>query len=411
MFARAVGKLMAYYPAGASGTRVEVILKDGEHVRNYDKGRPDITVRINSYRVLARYLVFGVDGFIEGYINGEVDLEGEMPIRKLNQLKGVNAKRGWSFAPLLWLRALFVNIRNSNRTLTKARHNAIFHYDHPRRFYELVNGMTMGYTECYLRSEDDDLDTAQRQKFEHIARKLYLKPGQKVVEVGTGCGYLACHMAKDYDVDVTNYGLVPKQNETLAEVIKEWGVEERVRNVVKDHRELLDEPEKYDRYVSVGIYEHAGKKFQEDWIRSISTCLKHGGVGFISCLGFMRPMTDSFFIGKYIFPGTKVPSLAEVLVLMEKHDLHVVDIENLWYHYARALEEWAKNFNKHWSEIQKLDPERYDERFRRIWQTYLEGLSAIFGEGEWGVDLFHITFTKGKNKDFYPLTRDFIYEK
>ena len=380
-------------------------------LQNFEgEAEPDVLVRLKNYNVLWRYALYGADGFAEAYIREELDIEGDLALRKLNQMNGNGARSLYSFfPPALWLRNFILEWRTSNRTFEQARRNAIFHYNHPRAFYEFINGTTMGYTENYLVAETDDIDTAQRQKFEHIARKLFLKPGQKVVEVGTGCGYLACLMAKKYGVDVTNYGLVPMQNDILEEMKREWGVEDRVRNVVRDHRELQNEPDTYDRYVSVGVYEHAGKGIQEEWIRSIATCLKHGGVGFISCLGFAKQVTNGLFINTYIFPGTNVPSLSEMLLWMEKNNLHVVDIENLWYHYARALEMWAIRFNTHWPEIQKLDPARYTERFRRTWQVYLEGLSAIFSEGEWGVDLYHITFTKGKHKDFYPLTRDFIY--
>jgi len=233
----------------------------------------------------------------------------------------------------------------------------------------------------------------------------------RVVEVGAGWGWMSCYLAKHYDVHVTNYGLVDAQNERMRQMIHDWGVEDRVTLVQKDHRDLLDEPEQYDRYVSIGVLEHAGRCCQEAWVESIQTCLKEGGVGFISALGHARENVNSSFINRLIWPGTDLIPLPKMIRWLDHQRLHVLDIENVWYHYQRAVEDWGRNFVENKERIQAIDHKRYDEAFFRAWRIYLEGCPVMFEENHWNAHCWHITFTKGKHKDYYPLTRDFLYHE
>ena len=254
------------------------------------------------------------------------------------------------------------------------------------------------------------MDEAQHNRFDYCCRKLLLKPGDRLIEVGTAWGYMAILAAEKYGADVTNYGIVPEQNRVFEEEIKKRGLR-NVRNVVKDHRELVNEPNTYDKYVSLGVYEHSGQDCHEEWIKSIATALKPGGIGLLSFLSHMRRQPMEFLFEKYLYPGAYVPSLSQTLILLEKYDLSVVDIESLRYHYFLALDAWYKRFMDNWEEIHSIDPKRFDEHFRRTWTMYLAGGAETLREEDASfMDVSHIVFTKGRSEKYYPVDREFLYE-
>lgn len=397
-----------------SEPRVLVALPSGAVACNYSgpEQRPDVEIRIRRWRAVWRYLLLGSAGLCEAYIHGEADIEGEKPFRQLARLSNRSSHGGRERNPFLVIASWWQELRQDNSDTGRAKRNAEFHYHHPAEFFRLVTGDTYGYTESYCaEGKCGDLDKDQRAKFEYIAKKLFLKPGMRVVEVGSGWGYMACHMAEKYGADVTNYGIVDEQNRVMREMARAKGLEGKVRIAEKDHRELAKEREAYDRYVSIGVYEHAGKRCQREWVKSMAACLKQGGVGVVSFLGFPEQRTNSYFVNKHIFPGSNLPSLAKTLQWMAAEDLRVLDVENLWHHYAAAVAAWDENFTKHWERIRALDPKTYDESFRRTWKLYLEGCSAMFETDGWACNVFHVTFAKGGDASTYPQTRDFLYRK
>jgi len=253
------------------------------------------------------------------------------------------------------------------------------------------------------------LDQAQHNKFNYICRKLKLKPGIKMVEVGSGYGYMSILAAEKYGADVVNYGLVEEQNRIMRQWVSERKLNHKIKIVEKDHRELSNEPNTYDRYVSIGVYDMAGKDCHRDWIKGIAQSLKPGGIGLISTTGRMHSEPTDYFITKYIFPGAYCPSLAETLQLMEDYELTVLDIENLKYHYYLAINEWYERFIKSWDTIVKINPKLFNEQFKRKWSVYLLGSSEVFRTEHTNMSVYHIVFVKGKAQGFYSLTRDFLY--
>lgn len=403
----------------ASGDRTKIVMElpNGKVYKNFttQTDTADVWLRFNKWVALLKVVFLSGEGFATAYMKGELDVTGKnLPVYTLKKAfvktRKFHSHSWWhffcNFLAENYLRYFHIN----NKTYKIAARNARFHYNKPYEFFRLWIG-EIGYTENYHHTGLEEMDEAQVAKFEHIAKKLNLKPGMHVVEVGSGFGYLACLMAKKYGCYVTNYGLVPEQNKVMEMNIKKWGVEDRVKIVMKDHRELLKEVGKYDRYVSVGVIEHAGHGFQEDWFRSMSVCLKEGGVGFFSALGHNHENVNGFFVNRNVWPGTDCIPLNKAVYWMEKYRLNIVDLENMWYHYQRALRDWAINFDKNWDKIKAVDPHKFTESFMRIWQMYLEGCIEIFEEEDWNANCWHVTFTKGKHKDYYPLTRDFIYEK
>lgn len=256
-------------------------------------------------------------------------------------------------------------------------------------------GDTYGYSEGFWDEHSRTLDEAQHNNFDLICQKLRLNPGDKLVEIGPGWGYMAMLAASKYLADVTCYGLVKNQNAGMRQLMKSRRFDGQVNLVEKDHRELAHEPEAYGRFVSIGVHEHAGRDCNEQWIRSIAMGLRPGGIGLISATFNMKKRPTNYCTIRHIFPGGYIPSLAQTLILMEKYGLDVKSIENLSYHYHRTVDQWLKNLDAHWDRIRAIDPQRFNEQFRRTWLFYLGGAAETFEAARENINSFHITFVKG----------------
>lgn len=219
---------------------------------------------------------------------------------------------------------------------------------------------------------------------------------------------MALLMAKRYGANVTNYGLIPEQNRVFEERIRLMGLDDKIKNVVRNARSLGEEKGRYDTYVSLGVIEHAGKARLEEWIAGIAACLKDEGVGVVTFAGHVRKRTMEYFVGKYIWRGCYLPSLAEMILLMEKYNLEVVDVESVRRHYADTMRIMLSKLNEHWDKIQAIDPNVFDEKFRRTWNVYYAGASEAMYAKNFTQSAYQVTFVKGRG-DEYPRTRDFLY--
>ncbi len=409
-------RIFRYLTRRSRRHRLRVVWADGEKSDYFPPpGAPDVTIVFKTTRAQRRALVDFYQGLFEAYVDQEVDLLGERPIVKLAELGhevlGARYAKGALAGlllknPLIRVKQILQELRQSNRSIARARANAIAHYGLDPAFFETVLGRTVGYSEGYWPDGTPDLDRAKVQNYDYICRKLRLRPGLEVVEVGAGWGYMPLLMHKRYGCKVTVYNPVPRQNAYMRERFAAWGARD-IRVLDKDHRQLVEEPERYDRYVSIGVYEHVGYTGYRDWIRSISVCLKPGGLGVLSStFKMVREMTEYLTL-KYIFPGGHLPSLPLTLRMMDRYGLTAIDLENLWPHYQKTVSCWLDHLERRWPEIAALDPEVFDERFRRIWTLYLSGTVETFAAG---LDLFHIVFTKGRSADAYPQSRAFLYE-
>jgi cyclopropane-fatty-acyl-phospholipid synthase len=373
---------------------LRVVFADGSTHHSTPIGEPDVTITFRSPAAERRMVLGGMFEFLEAYFDGAVDIEGPHGLRNLVSM-GYHNPFGRIEHPLTFLKRRALEWRQNNRSREQARRNAAFHYGLPCEFFRLVLGDTMGYSEGYWGAGIDSLDDAQRANFDNICRKLELRPGIRLVEVGPGWGELAMLAAGKYGADVTAYGLVPSQNEAMRARMRARGFKGRLTLVEKDHRELADEPGAYDRFVSVGVHEHAGRDCNAQWIESIATGLRPGGVGLISATFNMRKRPTNYSTIKHIFPGGYIPSLAETLLLMEKHGLDVLAIENQSHHYHRSVDCWEANLERNWERIRAIDPARFDEKFRRAWLFYLGGAAETFEAAREIINCFHITFVKG----------------
>jgi cyclopropane-fatty-acyl-phospholipid synthase len=391
--------------AGArTATPFRVCFPDGAEYRN-SEAPPAFTLFFRSDRSLRRSTLHGHVGVLEAYFDGEVDIEGSLPKALAFGMEGMIDQPTW----LVRLRNRWHELIHANANRRRANENAEFHYSLPPEFYKLwLDDPYMFYTCAYWAEGVKTLEEAQRAKADHVARKVLLKPGEEVVDVGSGFGGFLMHAAVHYGVNITSINTTGSQAEHARRQIDRFGI----KNAVQMHADFRTKPKQFDKVVSIGCLEHAGRDQLREVIRSHASLLKPGGLGLIHFIGHVGRFDTDFFIRKYVFPGGWIPSLAEVIVEMEKAGLEVLDVENLRRHYALTLDVWAERFDRNWERIRALDPERFDERFRRIWRVYLYGCAEMFRAPRGRTHLFQIVFGKG-NVSFasYPMTRDFLYER
>jgi cyclopropane-fatty-acyl-phospholipid synthase len=283
----------------------------------------------------------------------------------------------------------------------RSRHNAEHTYNLTRRLYELFLDEDRQYTMAYYRDTRNSLEKAQLDKKAHIAAKLNLKPGMKVLDIGCGWGGLALYLHRHYDVDVLGVALAPDQIEFCRERAAETGVADRVKFELMDYRDVEGS---FDRIVNVGVIEHLGTPHYPGFFRHCHDLLKPDGLMVSHCCGRMGgPGVTDKWTRKYIFPGGYIPALSELVTEAEKHNLIVADVEAMRFHYAHTLEEWYKRTVAHKDEIVAL----YDERFYRMWLFYLAGAEAAFRYG--GMVNWQVQFLR--RRDAVPMTRDYMYEE
>ncbi|RPI48180.1 MAG: class I SAM-dependent methyltransferase, partial [Betaproteobacteria bacterium] len=189
--------------------------------------------------------------------------------------------------------------------------------------------------------------------------------------------------------------------------IRRRNVADRLRVVETDFRDVSGP---YDKVVSIGVLEHAGRDQLQEVVKAHADFLKPGGLGMLHFIGHVGRRDTEFFIREHVFPGGWIPSLADVVIAIEDSGLEVVDVENLRRHYALTLDAWAERFDCNWERIQALDPGKFNERFRRVWRVYLYGCAEMFRSPAQRTHLFQIVFSKGNVSDrSYPMSRDFLY--
>ena len=294
------------------------------------------------------------------------------------------------------LKALFRRNRPS-----RARSNVAHHYDLSDELYGAFLDDDRQYSCAYFTDPSNSLEQAQADKKAHIAAKLYLKPGQKVLDIGSGWGGTALYLHKVAGVDVLGVTLSDEQLKVARRRADEAGVSKHVRFELIDYRQL---DEQFDRIVSVGMFEHVGVAHYDEFFAKCRTLLKPDGVMLLHTIGKLGGSSKAAdpFTDKYIFPGYHVPALSEMMPASQKVRLIVSDVEILRLHYAFTLREWLKRFTAARERMVKL----YDDRFFRMWEFYLAGGIVMFESGA-GCN-YQIQYIRDRNA--LPVTRDYIAE-
>ena len=300
---------------------------------------------------------------------------------------------------------VFNKFRGTYRFLTnfnfisKSKSNVAHHYDISDDLYELFLDTKRQYSCAYFKNENDTLETAQNNKIDHIIKKLNLKPNQKILDIGSGWGSLAIEIAKKSQCEVVGITLSENQLEYSKKKAKEMNLENQVQFKLIDYRQIN---EKFDRVVSVGMFEHVGRKFYNKYFKQVSNLLTDEGVALIHTIGSVNPPRDPHpWITKYIFPGGYTPSLSEISHPIEKSGLIITDLEILRMHYALTLRHWKERFLKEKEKVLEM----FDEKFFRMWEFYLTASQMAFKWGDQVVFQFQLT----KKKDTISITRDYIY--
>jgi cyclopropane-fatty-acyl-phospholipid synthase len=362
---------------------------------------PSITFKTHTKKVERRLCYSPSLALGEGYMDGEITIE-DGDIYDFLYWCGLNQQTG-EFSPveafLNKLTPLIHKIEKHNSILRSHKH-VQHHYDITKELYDLFLDKDFQYSCGYFTDVNESLDAAQENKKRHLASKLRIQPGDKVLDIGCGWGGLALYLARETGADVTGLTLSQEQHKVATERAREAGLSHQVRFHLRDYRQETDT---YDRIVSVGMFEHVGLKSFPEFFNQVNTLLKEDGIALLHSIGYAHgPNVTDPWIEKYIFPGGYCPALSETIKAIESSNLLVKDTEILYQHYAETLLHWRTRFLKNSHKAQKL----MGERFCRMWELYLAGSEAAFRARN--LMVFQIQMIK--KISVIPLTRDYMVE-
>jgi cyclopropane-fatty-acyl-phospholipid synthase len=359
---------------------------------------PSVTVRISDPALGRKLLVNPELAFAEAYIDGRMDVAPEA-LRDLLTLFRLNKGRFNRTPAQATARSVARVVKRLLRNNPlRARRNVAHHYDIGNDLYRLFLDADMQYSCAYFPRGDETLEEAQLAKKRHIAAKLRLRPGQRVLDIGCGWGGMALYLAQVSDVEVLGVTLAEEQLKLARQRAEAAGLAGRVRFELQDYRKVEGQ---FDRIVSVGMFEHVGTAHFREYFDQIRDRLAPDGVALLhSIMRMNEPGITSPFTAKYIFPGGYIPALSETLSAVEKAGLWLLDCEIWRKHYGFTLAEWARRFAANRESAKAM----YDERFCRMWELYLAGAETSFMTGRMAV--MHLQL--GRARDAVPLARDYL---
>jgi cyclopropane-fatty-acyl-phospholipid synthase len=371
------------------------VLWDGQEVAASGQS-PLAKIIIHNAATLRRIAVDPFFQFAESYANGQLDIVGDL----VDAMVAVNLSLKASAAGglLYKLTSEWFRLPRFN-SLSKSRDNVYHHYDIGNEFYRLWLDEQLAYTCAYFPAPEATLEQAQIAKFDHVCRKLQLRPGERVVEAGCGWGALALHMARNYEVTVRAYNVSREQIAYARQRAANEGLADRVEFVEDDWRNIAG---RYDVFVSIGMLEHVGKHNYRKLGDVIHRVLEPHGRGLVHTIGRNKPAPVDRWIERRIFPGSYPPSLGEMMRIFEPRNFSVLDVENLRLHYAQTLRHWLARFERGIDAVRRM----FDEKFVRTWRLYLAGSVAAFETGD--LQLFQVVFARPDLNDL-ARTRAHLY--
>lgn len=366
-----------------------------EETKIYGKGKPYATIKITNPKTLRDILRRGDLAFGEAIMDNRLIVSDDELLNLIRLTDENYDMINSNFGKL-------ANYRHISNTRSYQQKNIASHYDLGNDFYKLWLDKSMTYTCAYFKTKKDSLETAQTQKIMHVLAKLQLKSYMEFVDIGCGWGHLVILAAKKYKAKGLGVTLSKEQYEYAIALAKTEGVDHLASFKLMNYQDLINSKKKYDRVVSVGIFEHVGYGNHRQYFKIVDHLLKPQGISVLHTITQQKEIKLPAVIDKYIFPGGYIPSLRETISLLPDFNMRLIDVENLRPHYVLTLSEWLKRFDQNINKISKM----YDERFIKMWRLYLNGSISAFAYGN--NDLSQIVFTKGIN-DQLPLTRDFLY--
>ena len=368
---------------------------DGEIIK-YGEGEPEFKLIIKNFPSKKELLSDPSVALGEAYMKGDIDIEGDLQkfFESIIRNKDSFMNKNTVFRLASKIKA---------PSLIKSKKDIAHHYDIGNDFYSLWLDKTMSYSCGYFKNPTDTLYDAQMNKIHHILKKLNLKEGEHLLDIGCGWGYLIIEAAKLYKVKALGITLSEEQFKKAKERIKQEGLEDLVDVQLMDYRNLEKSNLEFDRIVSVGMAEHVGHANLPLFFKNVDSVLKESGLFLLHNITNLVETEGNKWITTYIFPGGYLPTLREELNIAADINFRTLDVESLRLHYMKTLEEWCKNFMNH------LDEERdmFDDEFLRMWHLYLATCAAAFHY--WDIDIHQILFSKGINNTL-PMTRKYLYE-
>ncbi|WP_411339231.1 cyclopropane-fatty-acyl-phospholipid synthase family protein [Sphingopyxis sp. J-6] len=390
--------------------RLTVVSPDGgrEDYGQPASGFPEVIIRFASNKGMRRIILDPRLGAAEAFMDGDLQIiDGDiMQLVALIRMntpwdRGAKLKeKTWLGRRTDWLKTRLGSINRQRQSRANVKH----HYDIGNDLYRLFLDADMQYSCAYWPRPDMTLEEAQEAKKAHIAAKLALAPGQRILDIGCGWGGMAITLAKLEKVEVLGITLSEEQLALARQRAEAAGVADRVTFELIDYRDLAArEPGRFDRIVSVGMFEHVGAANFDTFFRAAANLMTADGVMMLHTIGrFGKPGATDAFTRKYIFPGGYIPALSETLAASEKSRLIATDIETLRLHYALTLRQWYTRTLAHEDEIAQM----MGDRFFRMWTFYLAGATAAFESG--GMGNYQIQFARSRHA--LPLTRDYLGE-
>lgn len=360
---------------------------------------PSVSVRLTNKALPAQMLANPSLALGEAYMDGTLRIESgslrDLLSICMTDLDAVDALPGNRIRQAL---DGFLSRRLHHNPIHRARCNVAHHYDLSTELYDLFLDADRQYSCAYFATGNETLEEAQALKKRHLAAKLLLRPGLDVLDIGSGWGGLALELARQHQARVTGLSLSSEQIAAARASATQSGLSDRVAFELRDYRQ---ESGRYDRVVSVGMFEHVGRSGFDGFFNTIQKVLKPDGIGVVHAIGTMAAKGGSDpWIRKYIFPGGYLPSLSETIAAAERSGLWVTDVEILRLHYAETLRHWSERFAIERETARGL----FDERFCRMWEFYLTICEMAFRKGR--LMVFQIQLAK--RRDAVPLTRDYI---
>ena len=381
--------------------RTIVFISSNKTIHKFGNGSPVVKVRLTNKSIEKKLFRNPGLHFGEGYMNGEIVLE-EGSIEQLIDIVTLSyndfVRNNFIYRIYENFSGYFKVFQQLNEAI-KSKKNVAHHYDLKEDLYRLFLDKDMQYSCGYFHNQNISLDQAQIDKKNHIINKLKITDNMEVLDIGCGWGGMAIDIAKQTGAKVKGITLSENQFATASKRAQEEGLSEKVSFQIQDYR---NETQKYDRIVSVGMFEHVGIKYFREYLKKTYELLKDNGVFLLHTIGQRGiPTATSPWIRKYIFPGGYIPSLSDIISETQKLNINITDIEILRLHYAHTLTHWYKNVQKNKDKIINM----FDKRFYRMWEFYL--LTSKYSFVNMGNVVFQIQIAKNINN--LPLTRNYMY--
>lgn len=342
----------------------------------------------------------------EAYMAGRIDVRGDLADALALALRAQTQPHGALEAALAGVGSAVARAAHlthfRRRSLRQQQQDIVHHYDLGNDFFRLWLDDTLSYSCAYFRAPGDTLERAQRQKLDHTLRKLRIRPGQTLLDIGSGWGALILRAAQAYGARTLGITLSNEQQEASCARIEAAGLSDRADVRLVHYDTLAREGRQFDRIVSVGMIEHVGKAHLPEFADAVARLLRPGGLALLHNITSVSDGPMNPWVDRYIFPGAYIPTIAEMISLYAERDLRILDVENLGPHYEMTLDCWSERFERNAEAVRA----KFGEEFVRMWRLYLRGSAACFRVGT--LELHQVLVSRGKSHEA-PLTRDDLY--